>query len=126
MYIVSQDGNQAIELHSVRYSCYWSERYEEIEKSIINKLCHTEVFDPICCGKSDTADYIKQQIEAWKEEHPYEEVVDIYVDGDQKFGMFYSRQRGIGEYENILKALKDGVVLYQISEINEGDRNYDR
>lgn len=126
MYIVNQDGNQAIELHSVRYSCYWSERYEEIEKSIINKLCHTEVFDPICCGKSDTTDYIKQQIEAWKEEHPYEEVVDIYVDGDQKFGMFYSRQQGIEEYENILKALKDGVVLYQIPEINEGDRNYDR
>ena len=126
MYIVNQDGNQAIELHSVRYSCYWSERYEEIEKSIINKLTRDLVFDPICCGKSDTTDYIKQQIEVWKEEHPYEEVVDIYVDGDQKFGMFYSRQRGIEEYENILKALKDGVVLYQIPEINEGDRNYDR
>ena len=126
MYIVNQDGDQTIELHSVRYSCHWSERYKETEKDIINKLCHTEVFDPICCGKSDTTDYIKQQIEAWKEEHPYEEVVDIYVDGDQKFGMFYSRQRGIEEYENILKALEDGVVVYRIPEINEEERKNGR
>lgn len=122
MYIVNQDGNQAIDLHSVGYSCHWSERYKETEKTIINKLCHTEVFNPICCSKSDTTDYIKRQIEVWKEEYPYEEIVDIYVDGDQKFGMFYSRKRGIEEYENILNALENGVTVYRIPEINERDR----
>ena len=36
--------------------------------------------------------------------------------------MFYSRQRGIEEYENILKAIEDSVVVYRIPEINEGER----
>ena len=36
--------------------------------------------------------------------------------------MFYSRQRGIEEYENILKALENGVVVYWIPEINESER----
>lgn len=65
---------------------------------------------------------IEQKCELWEQEHPYEEIVDIYVDGDQKFGMFYSRQRGIEEYENILKALEGGVAVYRISEINENER----
>lgn len=126
MYIVNQDRTEMIELHSARYDCHWGERYEEEENRIATSMKDVKIFNPAGFNTLDVRDYIKQQIEAWKEEHPYEEIVDIYVNGDQKFGMFYSRQRGIEEYENILKALKDGVVLYQIPEINEGDRNNDR
>ena len=74
----------------------------------------------------DTSEIIEHQCDLWKQEHPYEEIVDIYVDGDQKFGTFYSRRRGIEEYENILKALEDGVVVYRIPEINESERDNDR
>lgn len=76
--------------------------------------------------QSDPYKIIEHQCKLWKQEHPYEEIVDIYVDGDQKFGMFYSRQRGIEEYENILKGLEDGVVVYRIPEINESERNNGR
>lgn len=126
MYIVNQDGNQAIELHSVRYSCRWSSEYDEVRKKS-ETYAQYEVFDlssPF--HQSDPYKIIEHQCKLWKQEHPYEEIVDIYVDGDQKFGMFYSRQRGIEEYENILKGLEDGVVVYRIPEINESERNNGR
>lgn len=122
MYIVNQDRDQTIELHSVRYSTHWSSKYEETRKQN-EKYAQYEVFDissPF--NRSDPCKIIEHQCESWKQEHPYEEIVDIYVDGDQKFGMFYSRQRGIEEYENILKALEDGVKVYRISEVNECER----
>lgn len=46
MYIVNQDGNQAIELHSVRYSCRWSEVYEGIEKDFVKSYSYDPVFYP--------------------------------------------------------------------------------
>lgn len=61
-------------------------------------------------------------IDRWEKENPYEQIIDIYVNDDKKMGSFYSRQRGIEEYENILKALEDSVKVYRISEINEGER----
>lgn len=126
MYIVNQAGDQAIELHSVRYSCRWSNEYEEARRQS-EKYAQYEIFDlssPF--NRSDPYKIIESQCGSWKQKHPYEEIVDIYVDGDQKFGMFYSRQRGIEEYENILKALEDGVVVYRIPEINESERNNGR
>ena len=48
------------------------------------------------------------------------------MNDDKKFGTFYSRKRGIKEYENIIKALEDGVVVYQIPEINEDERKNGR
>lgn len=122
MYIVNQDGDQTIELHSVRYSCRWSQRYEEIKESIATNPYYVEVFDPVYSSRSNTMDIIKNQLKKWKRDHPYEEIVNIYVNGEQKFGSFYSRQRGIEEYKNILKALEDGVIVYQIPEKNEDDR----
>lgn len=77
-------------------------------------------------SRSDPYKIIESQCESWKQKHPYEEIVDIYVDGDQKFGMFYSRKRGIEEYENILKALESGVVVYRIPKINESERSNDK
>lgn len=126
MYIVNQSGNQAIELHSVRYSSRWSSEYEEARKKS-EKYAQYEMFDissPF--NRSDPYKIIESQCESWKQKHPYEEIVDIYVDGDQNFGTFYSRRRGIEEYENILKALEDGVVVYRIPEINESERNNGR
>ena len=122
MYIVNQKGDQTIELHSIRYSFRWSSEYEEARKKI-ERYAQYEIFDlssPF--QQSDPYKIIEHQCELWKQKHPYEEIIDIYVDGDQKFGMFYSRQRGIEEYENILKALEDGVKVYRISEVNEGER----
>lgn len=123
LYIVNQNDNQTIELHSVRYSCRWSSKYEEVKKENA-KYAQYEIYDlsnPF--QQSDPYKFIECQCELWKQEHPYEEIVDIYVNGDQKFGMFYSRQRGIEEYKNILKALESGVVVYRIPEINESERN---
>ena len=122
MYIVNQDGDQTIELHSVRYSCRWSNEYEEARRQS-EKYAQYEIFDPsspFC--RANSYKIIEEKCELWKQEHPYEEIVDIYVDGDQKFGSFYSRKRGTEEYENILKALEDGVVVYRIPEINESER----
>ena len=62
-------------------------------------------------------------IDRWKKENPYEQIIDIYVNDDKKMGSFYSRKRGIEEYEKIIKAIEDGVVVYRISEINESERN---
>ena len=122
MYIVNQDGDQAIELHSIRYSCRWSREYESARKQN-EKYAHCLTYDITYPYRQiNGSEIIEQKCELWKQEHPYEEIVDIYVDGDQKFGMFYSRQRGIEEYENILKALDDGVVVYRIPEINESER----
>ena len=122
MYIVNQDGDQTIELHSVRYSCHWSGEYEEARKKN-ERYAQYEIFDMSSpFYRANSYKIIEQKCELWKQEHPYEEIVDIYVDGDQKFGMFYSRQRGIEEYENILKALEGGVAVYRISEINENER----
>lgn len=118
MYIVNQDGDQTIELHSIRYSCHWSDLYKKVRENInpYNLIYYT--FDPY--------ESVRYQIEEWKRLNPYEEIVDIYVNEDQKFGMFYSRQRGIEEYRNILKALEEGVVVYRIPEINEEERNNDK
>ena len=123
MYIVNQDGDQAIELHSVRYLCRWSNEYENARRKLNEKYAHCFMYDITYPYRQiNGSEIIEQKCELWKQEHPYEEIVDIYVDGDQKFGMFYSRQRGIEEYENILKALEDGVVVYRIPEINESER----
>lgn len=65
---------------------------------------------------------IERECDAWKKAHQYEEIVDIYVDGNQIYGTFYSRKRGVEEYENILKALEEGVVVYRIPAINEKER----
>lgn len=115
MYIVNQDGDQMIELHSIRYSYRWSNLHEKVRKNI----------NPYDLAYYTSDPYVSaiRQMEDWERNHPYEEIVDIYVDGDQKFGTFYSRERGIEEYENILKALEDGVVVYRIPAINESEKN---
>ena len=69
---------------------------------------------------------ISCQLDQWEKQNPYEQIVNIYVNDDKKFGTFYSRKRGIKEYENIIKALEDGVVVYQIPEINEDERKNGR
>lgn len=118
MYIVNQDGDQMIELHSIGYSYRWSKLHEKVRKNI----------NPYDLAYYTSDPYVSaiRQMEDWERNHPYEEIVEIYVDGDYKFGMFYSRERGIKEYESILKALEDGVVVYRIPEINESERNNDK
>ena len=118
MYIVNQNGDQTIELHSINYSCYWNEKYTEARKNIVKSL----QYDIIPLSYETHLKTVTKVVDSWKQAHPYEEIVDIYVDGDQKFGTFYSRRRGIEEYENILKALEDGVILYRIPEINKSER----
>lgn len=122
MYIVNQDGNQAIKLYSVTYSCYWSKVYERVEQDFAQSYNYEPVFYPYEIKPHKIMEVIEAQCDSWKQEHPYEEIIDIYINGDRKFGTFYSRQRGIEEYENILKALEDGVVVYRIPEINESER----
>lgn len=126
MYIVNQDGDQAIELHSVRYSCYWSNVYNEIRKNVEETYVYGKAFCPYKMNPYQIIEIVDAKCDSWKQDHPYEEIVDIYVDEDQKFGTFYSRKRGIEEYENILKALEDGVVVYRIPEINESERENGR
>lgn len=114
MYIVNQDRDRMIELHSIRYSYRWSNLHEKVIENI-------NPYD-LAYYTSDPYTSVIRQMETWERDHPYEEIVDIYVNEDQKFGTFYSRQRGIKEYENILKALEDGVVVYRIPEINDSER----
>lgn len=119
MFIVNQNGTETIELHSVRYESYWSEKYKEVEQFIWAYPDYFCVELPLFSNAMEARFYL---IDRWKKENPYEQIIDIYVNDDKKMGSFYSRQRGIEEYENILKALEDSVQVYRISEINEGER----
>ena len=119
MYIVNQDGDQTIELHSVKYKTHWSKKYEKVEKFIYAYPYYFFAKLPIFSNDMEAISY---QLDQWKKQNPYEQIVNIYVNDDKKFGTFYSRKRGIEEYENILKALEGGVAVYRISEINENER----
>lgn len=122
MYIVNQDGTEMIELHSVRYDCHWTERCDEEKKRITTSMKNVQIFDSECYGTIDVKDYIRSQLKLWKQEHPYEYIIDIYVNDNNKVGTFYSDKRGVEEFEKIIKALEDGVIIYRMPESNESER----
>lgn len=126
MYIVNQDGTEMIELHSIRYDCHWSKRYEEEEKCIITNMRGTQIFNPVYYSVTDVGDYIRSQLKLWKQEHPYECISDIYVNDNKKVGIFYSEKRGVKEFEKIIKACEDGMIIYRIPESNESERYNDK
>jgi len=119
MYVVNQDGTETIELHSVKYKSRWSEKYNKAKNFI---WAYPDFFWAELPHFFDAMEARFYLIDRWEKENPYEQIIDIYVNDDKKMGSFYSRQRGIEEYENILKALEDSVKVYRISEINEGER----
>lgn len=122
MYVVNQDGTEMIELQSIRYDCHWSERYEEEENRIGTNIKNTQMISPMYFGTFDVRNYIRSKMKLWKQEHPYEYIIDIYVNGNKKVGEFYSEKRGVEEFEKIIKAFEDGVIVYRMPESNESER----